>query len=104
MGEARRGSGGSPRLMLQVKQVCGSDLSTHAGVDHGEEGGWDLDEGDSPHEGGGNVSGQIPDDASAQRDAAGIPIHFVLRERGRRRSGTVSPSDGATRCIFSKEE
>ena len=42
-----------------------SNLSAHARVDHGEEGGWDLDEGDAAHEGGGHVSGQIPDDASA---------------------------------------
>ncbi len=68
-----------------MEGCVGPDLSADACVDHGEEGGWDLDEGDAPHEGGGDVAGQVPDDASAQRDAAGIPIHLVLHETARQR-------------------
>ncbi len=78
--EGRRGGRGRGR----------DNLAAHARVDHCEESGWDLDEGDASHEGGGDVSGQIPDDASAQRDAAGIPVHFVLHKGERSHLGAVA--------------
>ena len=64
-------------------------LAAHGGVDHGEQRGGQVDEGDAALEGGGGEPAQVGDHASAEADEAGVacgslPAEFLphMAERG----------------------
>ena len=56
-----------PDQVLAGRKVDGS-LASDAAVDHGKQGGRDLDIGDTPHPGGSSKTGHVADHSTAQRN------------------------------------
>ncbi len=71
------------RLVEGADQVLGPGvidrhLAAYGGVDHGEQAGGDLNQGDSPQEGRRHEARQVADDAAAQSDDT-VPSLRLLR-------------------------